>query len=160
MLTLSPLTLLTISNLIRELILNIGLSPLLAPQLLGSFHFDTQLQNYLMLVPQLSKPFTFSTWTRLGLFCPTWSGFDHATLVLSAMKDVGLHLSDMWGPHINHSSPPFDHASEQRPHAASGPSDTSIVPHVSAAPVPPPWAKSWHHLLPASCLSCALLDKS
>jgi hypothetical protein len=33
-----------------------------------------------MSVPQLSKPFIFSTWTRVGLFCPKWSGFDHATL--------------------------------------------------------------------------------
>ena len=55
----------------------------MAPQLLGSSNFDPQLQNRPMLIPQLSKSFTFSTWTRLELFCPTWSGFDHATLALT-----------------------------------------------------------------------------
>ena len=40
-----------------------GLSPLLAPQLSCWSNFDPQLQNRLMLAPQLSKPFIFNTWT-------------------------------------------------------------------------------------------------
>ena len=44
----------------------------MTPQLLGSSNFDHQLQNNLILVSQLSKPFTLSTWARVRLFCPTW----------------------------------------------------------------------------------------
>ena len=60
-----------------------GLSLLLAPQLLGSFNFDPQLQNRLMRVSQLSKPFTCSTSARVRLFCLTCNGFDHAMLALT-----------------------------------------------------------------------------
>ena len=38
------------------------------------------------MISQLSKSFTFTTWARAGLFCPTWSGFDHAPLALTATQ--------------------------------------------------------------------------
>ena len=39
-----------------------GKSSLLAPQLLRLSNFNPQLQNRLVLVPELAKLFTFSIW--------------------------------------------------------------------------------------------------
>jgi hypothetical protein len=48
----------------------------------------------------------------------------------------------MWGPCVNHSSPPSP-SSRQCPHAASAPNDTGAAPMLA----PPPWAKSRQRLL-------------
>jgi len=43
----------------------IGKSPFLAPQIFTKSNFDPQLQNRPVPVPQLPKPFTFSTLTLI-----------------------------------------------------------------------------------------------
>jgi len=60
----------------------IGKSPLLAPQIFTKSNFDPQLQNRPVPVPQLPKPFTFSTYSDFGGFHLTWqmlTGIDPMT---------------------------------------------------------------------------------